>query len=237
MHEVIVMANQYISSRLKQARIAAGMSQKDVYVRLGIAQSTFSAWETGVSEPGISTFLQICEICGIDDIAGFFGRRRRTAAPCGETEHMHRFRQLSPRGRAAVINCLAFEYAHMEEKPQKLRNIRVFLQPATAGLGNYLDDTEAETMELEAPEEADIGIRISGDSMEPQIHDGDIVFVKYQPSIEENEIGIFLLNGDAYCKRLGFADGKPVLISLNGKYSPISINSGDSLVTYGKVLL
>ena len=142
------MANQYISGRLKQARIAAGMTQKDVYQRLKIGQSTFSAWETGVAEPGIIVFLQ-----------------------------------------------------------------------------------------LEAPEEADIGIRISGDSMEPKIHDGEIVFVKYQPSVEENEIGIFVLNGDAYCKRLGIEDGKPVLRSLNAKYRPIYVGDNDQLVTYGKVLL
>ncbi len=231
------MANQYISGRLKQARIAAGMTQKDVYQRLKIGQSTFSAWETGVAEPGIIVFLQLCEIYGIEDIFGFFGHRKKTAVTNGETEHLRKLRQLSHRGRAAVENCLAFEYANMEGACRRLRSIRVFLQPATAGFGNYLDDIDAEIMELEAPEEADIGIRISGDSMEPKIHDGEIVFVKYQPSVEENEIGIFVLNGDAYCKRLGIEDGKPVLRSLNAKYRPIYVGDNDQLVTYGKVLL
>lgn len=231
------MANQYISQRLKQARLEAGMSQKDVYQQLGIGQSTFSAWETGVSEPGICVFLQLCSIYDISDIAGYFGHVKKRQVSAGETEHLRKLRQLSPRGRAAVENCLSFEYSNERTGLPKLRSIRVFLQPATAGFGNYLDDIDAEVMELEAPAEADIGIRISGDSMEPLIHDGEIVFVKYQPNVEENEIGIFVLNGDAYCKRLGFVDGKPVLRSLNEKYRPITIGDSDQLVTYGKVLL
>ena len=50
-----------------------------------------------------------------------------------------------------------------------MRPIPVYMQPAAAGLGNYITDDDMEVMELPAPPEADAGIRISGDSMEPDI--------------------------------------------------------------------
>lgn len=52
----------------------------------------------------------------------------------------------------------------------------------------------------EVPDNADFGIRISGDSMEPQFVNGQIVWVHQQNNLETNEIGIFFLDGNAYCK-------------------------------------
>ena len=39
-------------------------------------------------------------------------------------------------------------------------------------------------------------LRVTGDSMEPTIHDGDVVIVRQQPRVENGEIGIVTLNGD-----------------------------------------
>lgn len=39
-------------------------------------------------------------------------------------------------------------------------------------------------------------LRVTGDSMEPTIHDGDVVIVRQQPRVENGEIGIVTINGD-----------------------------------------
>ena len=39
-------------------------------------------------------------------------------------------------------------------------------------------------------------LRVTGDSMEPTIHDGDIVIVRQQPRVENGEIGIVTINGE-----------------------------------------
>ena len=70
--EVIEMANAHISKRLQDARKAAGLTQKDVYQWLGIGQSTFSAWETGLGEPSVEVFRRLCQKYEIRDIAAFF---------------------------------------------------------------------------------------------------------------------------------------------------------------------
>lgn len=80
------------------------------------------------------------------------------------------------------------------------------------------------------------GIRISGDSMEPQFINGQIVWVHQQESLSTGEIGIFYLNGNAYCKKLiDDADGL-FLVSLNTKYEPIPVTETASFKVFGKVV-
>jgi len=119
---------------------------------------------------------------------------------------------------------------------QKEQFLRVYNQSAAAGLGDFINDDSFEMVSIPSiPEGAEFGIRISGDSMQPQINNGDIVFVKRQSSIEVGEIGIFIYNGDAYCKQLVYKDGTYYLHSLNSKYKDVPI-LGDSIYSVGKVL-
>ncbi len=233
------MADRTISKKLKQARKDAGLTQYDVYNWLGVNQSTFSSWETGKSEPSVSVFLQLCAKYEIDDISAYFlgdgaGSPRRVL----DSKMLIKLANLSPRGMLAVCNCLDFEYSNMRmEQLTTRRTLPVYMQPAAAGLGNYLGDNNYEELELDAPDSADAGIRISGDSMEPVISDEEVVFVKFQPQILGDQVGIFVLNGEAYCKRLEYRAGEPYLCSFNPKYSPIRIRPSDDLRVIGKVLL
>lgn len=69
------------------------------------------------------------------------------------------------------------------------------------------------------------GLRIKGDSMEPDIHDGDIVIVRQQDNAENDEIVIALVNGnDGVCKRLKRYPDSIALVSLNAKYEPMYFN-------------
>lgn len=60
---------------------------------------------------------------------------------------------------------------------------------------------------------------IKGDSMFPDIHDGDRVIVKNQSVVENGEIAIVCVNGEtATCKRLQRYEKELCLISLNPSY-------------------
>ena len=71
--------------------------------------------------------------------------------------------------------------------------------------------------------------------MLPRFMDRQIVYVKQQQTLLPGEIGIFLLDGDAYCKMLSQEDGKS-LISLNPAYRPIPIGEFSELRILGKVV-
>lgn len=169
------------------------------------------------------------------------------------------YEKLTDHGKGAVKAILGYEekalahYSQHEDDggkiitmPKQKRSgpmveINVYDQPAAAGLGNYLDEPESHIEQYPRdviPENTDFGIVISGDSMEPKIHNGGTVFVEAHLSIEPGKIGIFVLNGQAYCKKLMVdRENQQVrLVSLNPKYGDIIVGEFDELRTVGRVL-
>ena len=119
------------------------------------------------------------------------------------------------------------------------RSIDIFENAVSAGTGNFLVDGPKETVHIDEsilPEDTTFGVRISGDSMEPKFHDGQIAWVLQQESVANGEIGIFALNGEAYIKKLQNDKDGIFLISLNEKYTPIKVGENDRLDIFGKVL-
>ncbi len=119
--------------------------------------------------------------------------------------------------------------------------VDVFDEAAAAGLGNYLGAPVARTEQYPPgilPRGTDFGVLISGDSMEPRIPNGCTAFVQSRPAIDAGEIGIFVLNGQSFCKRLLVDHDKREvrLCSFNPKYPDIVIRESDELRTLGRVL-
>ena len=86
------------------------------------------------------------------------------------------------------------------------------------------------------PATASFSVRLSGDSMQPLLSDGDIVYVEKAEEITSGEIGIFLLNGESLCKMFRKEGEKSFLVSMNPSYPPISILETDDLRLVGKVI-
>lgn len=72
-------------------------------------------------------------------------------------------------------------------------------------------------------------LTVKGDSMEPDIHDGDVVIVKKQPDAESGEIIVARINGDeGVCKKLRkYEDGTVALVSNNPSYPPKYFSSSE----------
>ena len=123
-----------------------------------------------------------------------------------------------------------------EEKAK--RELPYYTIGASAGNGNFLATNDYILIEVDdyVPQQANYALKVKGDSMEPKYHDGDIVYVKTQKSIENGEIGIFCIDDNVYIKKLECADGKCKLISLNPAYEPIEIKESNEFKCFGKVL-
>ena len=168
--------------------------------------------------------------------------------------------KMPPHGKGAVRAILNYEekelsrYTQQKDdtgkiitlpKAQKNRDgfieINVYDEPAAAGLGNYLDEPEyrlEQYPDYAIPTGTDFGVRIQGDSMEPRIHDGGTVFVRAMPAIDSGKIGVFVLDGKVYCKKLKIdhENGQVRLVSLNKEYPDILVGEFASLRTLGRVL-
>lgn len=145
---------------------------------------------------------------------------------------------LDNRGRDTVLSLLEKE-ADNSRVPSETLTFPVYSLPAAAGQGSPLfseDKEEISYRKGEIPEDADFGIRVCGDSMEPMFFDGDLLYIKGCESLADREIGVFIRNGEALCKQYRLRDGEGYLVSLNPKYSPIRLLDSDNVKIVGKVL-
>lgn len=81
------------------------------------------------------------------------------------------------------------------------------------------------------------GLKIKGDSMKPDINDGDTVIVKQQSTANNGDVVIALVNGDdATCKKFEKLDNGIMLISNNSEYSPMYF-SNEEVITKPVVIV
>ena len=98
-------------------------------------------------------------------------------------------------------------------------------------LGNEAED-EIELPDLPEYEAADFAIDVNGDSMEPDFLNGDIALVQSDAEMFPGDVGIFVIDSNAFIKELGENE----LISRNKDYKNIPIHDGDNVVCMGKVI-
>ena len=108
--------------------------------------------------------------------------------------------------------------------------------PASAGTGQYLNDVRVERIELPVDIDADFVIPIKGDSMEPDYHDSDLVFIQTSVDLNDGVIGVFNYNGDAYIKQLVIDEDQAYLHSLNPAYKDMPITPETDFRIIGEVV-
>lgn len=214
-----------------QPELAAALEKENIK----ISYKSISSWEKNGSEPSVTTFLTLCKILHIPDVfEEYFGFN--PGIPVSK---------LNEEGKSKVLEYteLLISSGKYERDlgaiiPFPSREIRLYSNMVSAGTGNFLDGTDFEMIEVgdEVPENADFGVKITGDSMEPKYINQQIIWVHQQDTLQNGEIGIFCLNGDAFCKKLQ-DDGEGLfLISLNKKYPPRAVDETDLLIIFGKVV-
>lgn len=131
------------------------------------------------------------------------------------------------------------------EEIAPVRYIRHYLVAPAAGFASPIEGEDYEMIEAgpDVPPNADFCINISGDSMEPYIKDGQLVYVQRDVDVREfDDVGIWYYAGDVYCKQycIDFAGGL-ILLSANRKRRSfdkwISKEERVNVVCYGRVIL
>lgn len=215
--------------KIKQSELALKLEYYNIFVK----PNTVSAWESGLSVPNSKQLLAICEILNIYDIYTEF------VSP----NPINPFRNLNETGVAKVM-----DYIHLLEKSGEyktadiipihiLRERKVFYTTVSAGTGSFLDGEDYEMYTSpDVPEEASFGVYVSGDSMEPRYHNEELIWIEQTEQLEDGEIGIFYLDGNAYVKKFQNNGNGTYLVSLNKKYDPIPVTENNSFKIFGRVL-
>ena len=210
---------------MNQAQLAASLN------RMGfpLSNQAVSKWENGSTLPNARQFLALCDALEVDDIRGVFSGRGEGLLS-----------GLDQAGRRLVIDYAQLLRDSGRYSPEEavLRSLPLYSLAVSAGTGQFLDGEDYEMVEVgrEVPDGANFGVRVAGDSMEPQFHDGQIIWVRQQRSLMTGEIGIFLYDGNAYLKQLVAHEETLALHSLNPKYSDIIISPELPLRVLGRVM-
>lgn len=243
-----------VGVRIAQARKRKGLSIaafSALLGRYGVKISTGGAgkWETGYSIPNAYQLIAICNALEIEDQIPFF---MGGYSPALNSEGERKVAEYRDDLIASGKYCPA---------PKQAGVITYITMPVSnlcvsAGTGAFLDDGNFEMISFPAdkvPEGADFGVRVSGDSMEPVYHDGQIVWVQECDTIGVGQVGVFIYDGDGYLKKYGerepdgdvleeFTDSfgavhpQPVMESYNEKYEPKAVLPSARFQVVGRVL-
>lgn len=224
-----------IGDTLKKLRKAKHCSQTEVAEFLSangcnVTQRAVSNWERGETMPSGVQLLLLCQFYNVHDVLSvFFGQAGLLA-------------NLNDSGKKRVYEYVRLlendcEFSNIKKQSVQIRTLPLYDLPVSAGTGQFLDSSSYELIEADenVPLNATFAVRVRGDSMMPRFNDGDIIYIRQQQTLERGECGIFILNGEAYCKLLG-GERAVQLISINSAYSPIGVSDNDEFRVLGKVL-
>lgn len=95
-----------------------------------------------------------------------------------------------------------------------------------------------ETFEKPIPSGTLFALRCKGHSMEPTIHDGSLVTIREQPTVEDGEIAAVLVDGDneATLKRVKHQGDLIMLVPDNKEYDPIILDKNNPGRIVGKAV-
>ena len=206
----------------------------------GISLGTLNKLLSGATEdPKLSTLAALRKTFDVsmDKMLGF-----SDYAPDGDL--VEKYSSLDRAGRETVDYIINKESARVarerEARPYALdapqiRRIKLFDTAASAGTGTYLSESESTEISVYSnpvTDSADFAVRVSGDSMMPRYHDGDILLVQAAESVEFGELGIFILDGSGFFKVFG----GDRLYSLNSEYGDILLKDFSDVRVVGRVI-
>ena len=229
-----------VGQRVKYFREKRGMEQMALAEMLGVKSNAISNWEHGRTRPDLNQIPKICAALGIGfyDLFGVDDPMRTFTAK--ERAIIEDYRYLNEQNKSvfnAVLTTLT-ERQRAEECPPITKLIK-FQKQLAAGFDVSAEfDDEGEDIYLYSSEEvdsADCVFTVSGDSMEPEYHDGDLVLVRRYPGcgkLRPGDVGAFMIGNETYIKEYQ----KDGLHSYNEAYKTMHFNSDDHVILIGKVM-
>ena len=115
--------------------------------------------------------------------------------------------------------------------PAKTRMIAVY-ESVGAGFGVVAQDSVTEYMPIYIHSDSEAGeticIKVTGDSMSPEIENGDVIQVHKQNSVDSGSIAVVLVDGEeALVKKVIYDENHIELHSFNPAYPPVSFRGAD----------
>ena len=168
--------------RLKEVRMKAGVTQHEIAEALNINRTTYNKYENGATKPSPETLSRIADYFRVS-VDYLLGRD----APSESAETVP--------GLIAV-------------RKQKIP----VLGEIACGKPIFADEDREVYVSVSEDLVCDYALIAKGDSMLPRIHDGDLVFIREMPVVENGRIAAVLIDDEATLKRVFFDPEKHKLM-------------------------
>ena len=214
------MVENSIASQIKKLRNGRGWTQPQLADKLSVSKQTISNWETGIKVPRMGSLQKLADLFNVkigeitnasieDDDASILNKPSNVIYPLSDSLQ---------RVKIPIIGEIACG------------------DPITAE--ENIEGYTEETFEKPIPSGTLFALRCKGHSMEPTIHDGSLVTIREQPTVEDGEIAAVLVNGDneATLKRVKHQGDLIMLMPDNKEYDPIILDKNNPGRIVGKAV-
>lgn len=187
-------------NRIKRLRLEHGMSQEELAKRLGYShKSAINKIELNINGVPSSKIVMLSKIFGVSI----------SYLLCDDSQPDV---DLEKYGLRPIV----------KKRLPLLGNI-------ACGEPKYANEDRESYIEAGADIEADFCLRANGDSMiNARINDGDIVFIRSMPQVENGQIAAVIIDDEATLKRVYYYAGKMIVLHAeNPKYSDIVYEGAD----------
>lgn len=207
-------------NNVREVRKAKGLTMKELGALCDVSESTISNIEKGKRKPSFEVMLKLGEALNSTVGELFFDVDEYLSGE-PESELDKKFNALDEHGKAAVLAVLDLEYERCVQPVPIPKVIPLF--PAAAGPGEPVPENAFEEYKVNADSKADFAVRISGDSMEPEFHDGQIVLCEKRIP-KDGEIAVMMVDGFLVVKQYLAVYGNIYLRSLNRERKNLDID-------------
>ena len=246
-----------IAENITHFRKQRGITQKELAKEVGITASTMTDYMKLRSAPSFGVIQKLADYFGVkkSDIDTTFKEESSSLpdAPDSLTQQItDKVVQLTTPNKKIVLRTseelLESQKADGETYRQpnevseviSLYQVEVVSETAAACGFNYgfgYDDIDRENIEVdEQPPHHDIATKVSGDSMQPDYQDGDILYLVDKGLTTYNgDLAVIAYGDRSYFKKIYTENGRLRLVSLNDKYEDIILDFPPAEDTHIKI--
>ncbi|HAR6345690.1 TPA: helix-turn-helix domain-containing protein, partial [Staphylococcus pseudintermedius] len=197
--------------RLKQIMSERKISQSELSRRTGIGRNSISDYLNGKYEAKQDKVFELAKALNVNEawLMGFDISKNREI----ENSITSIYDKLTPPRQKRVLDFANEQLNEQNNKVLHINSHNVISEEvavygyASAGTGETLiDGVEFTTQYNGHIPNHDFALQVNGDSMEPLFEDKEIIFVDKTKQINSGQIGIFVIDGEAYLKKVFISD-------------------------------
>ncbi|HDK5719681.1 TPA: helix-turn-helix domain-containing protein [Staphylococcus pseudintermedius] len=218
------------------------ISQSELSRRTGIGRNSISDYLNGKYEAKQDKVFELAKVLNVNEawLMGFDISKNREI----ENSITSIYDKLTPPRQKRVLDFANEQLNEQNNKVLHINSHNVISEEvavygyASAGSGETLiDGVEFTTQYNGHIPNHDFALQVNGDSMEPLFEDKEIIFIDKTKQINSGQIGIFVIDGEAYLKKVFINEEGIRLVSLNSKYPDLFFDKNNEIKVAGKVIL